>query len=146
MAVFGFNSMKEKIEVLSKEETYTRDEVCTNATGRPIILFNGQIKLYIWKHVSLGGMPANGHLDVSIPLGSDFCDDLPANYNPDNFCICFMTPISTAGLARDITVTARGFAKSSGSDTFDTLNLSGYNHTSQAADLLADILIIKQVP
>lgn len=145
MAVFGFNSMKEKIEVLAKSETYTRDQVCTNSTGRPIVLFNGQIELWIWKHVSLGSMPANGHLDVSVPLGN-FADNLPSNTNPDNFCTVFMTPISASNLARDITIVNRGFAISGGGDVYNALTLSGYNHTNQAADLLADILIIKQVP
>lgn len=145
MAVFGFNNMKEKIEVIPKSETYTRDEICTNATGRPVVLFNGQIELWIWKHVSLGSMPANGHLDVDIPLGN-FVENLPFHTDPDNFCTVFMTPISTSNLARDITITSRGFVISGGGDDYNTLTLTGYNHTSQAADLLADILIIKQVP
>lgn len=142
MAVFGFNSMKEKIEVLAKDETYTRDEICTNATGNPIILFNGKIELYIYKHVALGEMPANGHLDTDFTIPSR----LQSSTNPNNYCTVFMNPISASNLARDITMVNRGFVKSGGGDVYDTLALSGYNHTSQAADLYADILIIKQVP
>lgn len=145
MAVFGFNNMREKIEVLPKNQTYTREEVCTNSTGRPIILFGGKIELWIWKHVSLGSMPANGHLDIIVPLG-DFSSNLPIATNPNNFCTVFITPISESGFARDITVVNRDFAISGEGSKYNVLRLAGYNHTSQAANLLADMLIIKQVP